>query len=338
MKAYQAVVVALAGAACISAAPAYDWGLPRGVTPPNAPADNPMSKSKVELGRRLFYEAALSSDYSLSCGSCHRQDRGFSEDKALHRGVDGSMGKRNPMGLTNIGYVSPLTWADPKLMSLEDQAMNPIFGDQPVEMGMHGREADIIARLSADGCYPKQFRAAFPEDGGAITIKNVTKAIAAFERTLLSFDSPYDRYERGEQLQLSERAIRGAYLFDHKECGTCHGGRDFSDNGFHDIGLPSAERDRGVVEKTGRKGDENVFRTTTLRNIALTGPYMHDGSVETLSGAIMAHKIGIDGRLSPPVSEDEAADMVAFMESLTDPNFIAGGNFEAPPSRCEANG
>ena len=297
-----------------------------------------MSKSKVELGRRLFYETALSSDYSLSCSSCHRQDRGFAEDKPRHRGVDGSMGKRNAMSLTNIAYVAPLTWADPDLESLEAQALNPMFGDSPVEMGMHGREGDIVARLSADGCYPGQFKAAFPEDGGAITIDNVTKAIAAFERTILSFNSPYDHYERGEPLQLTEQAIRGAYLFDHKECGTCHGGRDFSDNAFHDIGLPPADRDRGVVEKTGRKGDANVFRTTTLRNIAMTGPYMHDGSVPTLSGAILAHKRGIDGRLAPPVSDDEAADMVAFMEALTDKSFLAGKSFEEPPNRCKANG
>ena len=178
------------GLSAAAAAPEFDWGLPAGVAPPPVPAGNPMSTAKVELGQRLFYDVALSQDYSLSCDSCHQQHRGFSEVRPTHPGVNGQPGKRNAPGLANVAYLSPLTWADPSAVTLEDQAANPIFGDHPVEMGMAGRQAEVVRRLSADPCYRRQFAQAFPDAKDPVTLETLAKAVAAFERTLLSFDTP----------------------------------------------------------------------------------------------------------------------------------------------------
>ncbi len=339
MKAILALAGGLAGAAFLSAAaaaPDFDWRLPAGVAPPPVPADNPMSQAKVDLGHRLFYEPALSRNFSMNCGTCHQQHRGFSELLTTHRGVDGSMGKRNAPGLANIAYASPLTWADPTAVSLEAQAPNPIFGAHPVEMGMAGMEAELIRRLNKDECYRRQFAAAFPEENGAISVKTIAKALASFQRTLLSFDSPYDRRRRGEAVAVSEQANRGEALFKEKGCVTCHSGQNFTDYAFHDIGLPPAARDTGLESKTGRRRDANLFRTPSLRNVGETGPFMHDGSIASLSGSIRAHTRDKDGGPAPALSDSDAADLSLFLDTLTDRAFIKGVKFARPANRCTA--
>jgi len=294
-----------------------------------------MSQAKVDLGHRLFYESALSRNHSMNCGTCHQQHRGFSEILATHRGVDGSMGRRNAPGLANIAYASPLTWADPTADTLEAQATNPIFGQHPVEMGMADMEAELIERLSGDACYRQQFAAAFPQENGAISVKTVAKALAAFERTLLSFDSPYDRLGRGETVPTSEQARQGSTLFRQKGCDGCHSGQDFTDYQFHDIGLPSEARDIGLASKTRRPQDANQFRTPSLRNVSETGPFMHDGSIASLSSSVLAHTRGRNGGAAAAVSEAEAADLSLFLETLTDPGFIKGVKFARPADRCK---
>lgn len=334
MRRVQLLALAMAGAACLAAAPAFDWKLPAGVAPPPVPADNPMSKAKVELGRRLFYDADLSVDGTMACSTCHEQHRGFADATVTHAGVKGQAGKRNVMGLTNIGYVSPLTWADPTTKTLEAQMPTPVFGEHPVEMGMFGKEAELIRRISADACYRRQFAEAFPETKGEITVPAMARAVAAFERTLLSFNSPYDRSLKGHSELLSPAAWRGVSLFEIKGCHTCHRGVNFSDNSFHDIGLPALDRDPGVAEKTGNARDRNLFRTTTLRNVALTGPFMHDGSVKTLTGAVLAHTKIMGGAPGPAISAEEAKDLAAFMEALTDKSFIEDERFSLPKKLC----
>jgi cytochrome c peroxidase len=323
------VLAAMAGLACIAAAqPAYRWSLPCGIAPPPIPADNPMSDVKVELGRRLFYDAGLSVDGTLSCATCHEQRHGFAEAEATHGGVKGAAGRRNVMTLANVGYLSTLTWADPAQTTLEGQVAVPMMGDHPVEMGMAGQEAELTRRLSADTCYRTLFAGAFPETKGAITLTSTSKALAAFERTLLSFNAPYDRAARGDRRALSDQARAGQALFQDKGCAGCHAGPNFTDGQFHAI-RPSRTTDHGLAEKTGRPADQDQFRTPGLRNVQLSAPYLHDGSAHTLATAIFAHDSAVE-----TVSQDDAWSLEAFLNSLTDPGFITDKRLALPTRLC----
>lgn len=322
--------VALALAAAGRDAPPFRFDLPAGVQPPPVPAANPMTPAKVELGRRLFYDADLSADGTMSCGTCHEQKRAFTDGEATHPGVGGAPGRRNPMGLADVGYFSPLTWADPTRRSLEDQIATPLEGEHPVEMGMKGREAELARRLAADPCYRRMFQAAFPDHGGRIEKGDVIKAIAAFERTLLSFDSPFDQARHGGPA-LSPSAQRGERLFfGAAGCAACHAGPNFSDGRFHALAAPLAA-DRGAFEITGRPADDGAFRTPALRNVALTGPYLHAGSAATLEAAIRSHGAGRTGALAAPQA---ISDVVAFLGALTDAHFTSNPALALPKTAC----
>jgi cytochrome c peroxidase len=351
-------LAAVAAAQSPPADSAFDWRLPAAVAPPPVPADNPMTAAKVELGRRLFYDADLSVDGTLSCATCHEQHRAFTDGNATHPGVHDSPGRRNVMGLANVAYFLPLTWADPSQISLEDQTRVPIMGTTPVEMGMAGHADEIASRLKADDCYRRMFAAAFPETRGQISMTNVSKALAAFERTLLSFDSPWDREQRGDKTALNASAKRGEALFFGKtfNCASCHARANFTDadqahapsNGaFHDIGLYNLDgqgaypaSDHGLRERSQRPRDEGKIRTPSLRNVAVTGPYMHDGSVPDLALAIVRHygpgtnKLR-DKRLAGPAPDAlQTQDLLAFLNALTDANFINDSDFSLPKTAC----
>lgn len=324
---------------------AFDWHLPPGVAPPPVPADNVMSAAKVELGRRLFYDADLSIDGTTSCATCHEQHRAFTEGNATHPGVKGAPGRRNVMGLANVGYFAPLTWADPRQQTLEAQALVPMMGERPVEMGMGGADYELARRLRSDDCYPRMFRAAFPERGGEISTGTVTMALAAFERTLLSYDSPYDKFRRGDRGALSGAAQRGLAVFHSLNCDSCHAGDNFSDRKFHHLGLYSESEaearpthDHGLKEITGTASDEGAIRTPSLRNVALTGPYMHDGSITKLGDAIAAHLQG-DGVRDPElkglaINAAQQADLLAFLDSLSDRTFVTDPALALPRTAC----
>lgn len=346
-----------------SSSQVFHWDLPEWVPRPVVPADNPMSAAKVELGRHLFYDQRLSADNSLSCASCHHQDKAFTDGRSLSEGVTQEKGTRSAMSLANVAYLPVLTWANPNLTALEVQALVPLFGEHPVEMGMAGREQALFARLQADARYRDLFAKAFPAEArqGAqalYSLATLTRAIASFERSLLSFDSPYDRYQYGGQKEaISASAKRGESLFfgEKMECYHCHGGFTFTDNirhqklplaeqGFHNTGLYNLDgrgaypaNNIGISDLTGSADDMGQFRTPTLRNIALTAPYMHDGSIPTLHQVIRDH-YAVAGRAgSTPagpnpmrssliagfeVSEQEVADVVAFLNALTDASFV----------------
>ena len=349
---------ALALANVAGADDGFAWRLPQGVAPPPVPADNPMSQAKVELGRRLFYEGDLSADGSLSCSTCHIQHRGFAEGAATHPGVSDTHGKRNVMGLANAAYLYPLTWADPWRDKLETQALVPLNGKDPVEMGMGGHGDMMVDRLKGEDCYRQMFAAAFPQDKGEISLTNVTRALAAFERTLLSFNSPYDREQRGETGALTPTAKRGEALFFSAQfhCAACHAGPNFTDatkdlalrqGAFHNIGLYNENgkgaypaTDHGLRDATFWQEDEGRIRTPSLRNVALTGPYMHDGSVPDLGLAVLRHygpgpNPLRDKLLSGPAPDAlQTQDILAFLYALTDTGFASDPRFAQPRTAC----
>jgi cytochrome c peroxidase len=352
-------------------APAYPFDLPQGFPRPVVPAANPMSDAKVALGRRLFYDVRLSRNETQSCGSCHAQRLAFTDGRARAVGSTGQLHRRSSMSLANVGYAASITWANSILPDLESQVLVPLFGDDPVELGMSGQEALLLDRLRADGIYPALFHAAFPEQGDPVTLGNLTRAIAAFQRTLLSGDSPYDRHLRGVPAALSPAALRGRDLFfgERFECFHCHGGFNFQDSVIHaDLQLPSRpfhntglydldgagaypETDRGLYDQTAHPEDMGRFRAPSLRNVGVTAPYMHDGSIATLEEVLDHYAAGgraalVNGVPSPlrsglvqgfRMTLEERADVVAFLESLTDETFLADPRF-SDPFAVAANG
>ena len=332
----------------------YAWRAPVWMPLPPVPADNPMSADKVDLGRHLFYDARLSADGTVACASCHLQARGFTDGRDTAMGINGEIGSKNAPGLANVGYFPALTWANPHMASLEFQALVPLFGEHPDEMGNVGKETALLARLAADPYYQTAFRSSFP-DRPAPDLFTVTRALGAFQRSLIALDSPYDRYKYGgDKTALTDAAKRGEQLFfDHRfECYHCHSGILFTDTmqtsrqpqaemGFHNTGLyadyPAAVP--GLIEITGRPEDAGRFRTPSLRNVAVTAPYMHDGSIADLR-AVMAHYATAgrapghpmkDGMIAGfTASEAEIGDLIAFLESLTDAGFLTDPTLADP--------
>ena len=323
--------IALGAAAWLCAAAGsgkdWRWDLPAGVDPPPIPAGNPMSAAKVALGRRLFYDADLSIDGTMSCGSCHAQRRGFADGNRTRPGVHGEPGRRNVPGLSNVAWASPLTWGDPRLVTLEAQLLVPLLGDHPVEMGMTGDGAEVATRLARDPCYSRMFAAAFPGTGGRIAMPLVAQAIAAFERTIISRDSGYDRYRRGDVAAFPVAAARGAERFG-EHCAGCHAGADFSDYRFHAIERRADAIDRGLAEVTGDAADDGRFRTPGLRNAVLSAPYLHDGSAKTLPDALRRH------RAAATISDEAMGDLIAFLVQLTDARLVNDPRLAAPERAC----
>ena len=353
----------------VTPAAAWEWHLPPGFPEPRVPAGNPMSAAKVALGRRLFHDRRLSLNGTQACADCHRPALAFTDGRARALGSTGAEHRRSAPSLANVAYAASLTWADPKVTRLEDQARIPLFGTDPVEMGFGGREAELEERLRGDAQVAALFAAAFPEDSSPVTVDNLTRALASFERTLVSGNSPYDRLVyQGKMDALSESAWRGLRLFSAERpgCSRCHGGLLFSgafDYGllerpvkprFVDNGLLEASErrgpgviDAGLARATGRRRDGGLFKVPTLRNIALTAPYMHDGRLATLAGVLdhyarvpAAHpgdgvaasdSGGVGGTtVAAPLTAQERDDLLAFLESLTDETFVSDPAFAAP--------
>src|SRR5215831_15377880 len=270
----------------------FDWHIPRPFPRPVVPAGNPMNSAKIELGRYLFYDKRMSSNGQTSCASCHRQELAFTDGRAQAEGTTGELHPRSSMSLANVGYSPLLTWANPSLSSLEEQALLPMFGTEPIELGLKGHEDEVLATIRRDSVYQELFPRAFPGDSALYTIGNVTKAIAAFERTIISMTSPYDRYRYGNDSNaISDSAKRGEVLFFSGQktgCLRCHGSWNFNgplqyEGGitprvvFDNTGLyniPGAFSyplpNTGLYQYTNRPEDIGKFRAPTLRNIAVT--------------------------------------------------------------------
>jgi len=210
----------------------FEWSLPKGFPRPAVPTDNPMSVAKVELGRYLFYDKRMSVNGKESCGSCHRQELAFTDGRARAEGTTGEAHPRSSMSLVNVAFAPYLTWANGTMTSLEDQALTPMLGEVPIELGLKGHEGDFLGAAKNTPVYQRLFPAAFPGESDPYTLKNVTKAIAAFERSIVSVRSPYDRYRYGgDPSAISAAAKRGEIVFESGErggCFQCHGGWNFS--------------------------------------------------------------------------------------------------------------
>jgi cytochrome c peroxidase len=310
---------ALSGLLLIATAFSGLMAVSRAATQPSEPARS----ARIELGRRLFYDADLSINGTMSCATCHEQHHGFADGNRTHPGALDDPGRRNVPTLANVGDFPRLTWADPRLTSLETQVAVPVFGDHPVEMAMKGHEAEIARRLNRDPCYRTQFAAAFPESDGAIDYPRVASALAAFERALVSRGSDWDKSALVGQARQGERIFR-------RDCASCHSGVNFTDSRYHRIGAapPADAADPGLAEVTGRASDRGRFRTPSLRNVTVSAPYLHDGSAPTLDAAIAAHT-----RIAPLKPEQRSA-VTAFLASLTDRTFLTNPAFALPQTAC----
>lgn len=348
----------------------YPFELPPGFPKALVPATNPLTIEKAELGRHLFYDPHLSGNATQSCASCHEQARAFTDGRELAIGSTGQVHPRNSMSLANVVYAGTLTWPNPLVRDLEMQAALPMFGLDPIiELGARGKEEEVLARFRAEPRYEPLFRSAFSDEADPVTIPNVQRALASFQRMLISGGSRFDRYlYRGELDALSAQEKRGYELFQSEacECFHCHSGFNFTDavvyanspadlkfhnTGLYNIGGTGAvpTNNRGLIEFTAVPSDMGRFKAPTLRNIEKTAPYMHDGSIATLEDVIEHYAAGGRtistgpnagvGRDSPFKSgfvmgfalptEDKAA-LVAFLKSLTDDEFLTNPKFKSP--------
>jgi cytochrome c peroxidase len=431
-----AVVGAFSLVAVARADTPYELHLPRGFPEPSIPEDNPLTWEKVELGRFLFYDTRLSGNQTYACASCHQQDKAFTDGLTVAVGSTGELHPRSSMSLANVVYAGTLAWANPNLFNgafghpfgaLEDQAVIPMFGEQPVELGLAGKDEELFGRLRADPRYQRLFAEAFADEEERINLSTITRAIASFERTLISGNSPYDRFVYGlDDDALSFSARRGERLFfaEAANCSHCHlpnhilsdsnerkgalPERAFHNTGLYnlacaDVGLPPLDLywcdpppppalcnpalgddqplgchcegpgpqnlgcyppdNTGAYEITLKSQDMGSFKAPSLRNIAVTGPYMHDGSIATLEEVVEHYAQGGRtitegpyagvGKDSPVkgqfmrgfnLTAQEKADIVEFMEALTDEEFLTKPRYSDPfapvacPGDCDLNG
>ena len=291
-----------------------------------APADNPQSAAKVDLGKTLYFDPRLSEHGTLSCNSCHNLMAAGDDNRPNSIGMHDARGGRSAPTVWNAAFYSVQFW-DGRAATLEDQAKGPVVN--PVEMGM-GTLNVATGRLQQIPGYQSLFAAAFPGEAKPITADNVAKAIAAFERTLITPNSAYDRYAKGDQGALTEQQVRGMDSFASLGCTACHSGANFSGptlpvgTGFF-MKFPTfpgsdydtrygLTQDEGRAAVTSQESDRHLFRVPTLRNIALTAPYFHTGSVPTLDLAV---RVMAKTQLDKDLSDEQVADLVAFLNALS---------------------
>ncbi|MDO6527163.1 di-heme enzyme [Motilimonas sp. 1_MG-2023] len=331
---------------------------------PKEPQDNPATEEKYQLGRHLFYDKRLSGNQTQSCESCHQQALAFTDGKQRPLGSTGELLHRNSQSLTNIAYNATYTWANPILKEIENQLVIPLFGEFPVELGINdGNKDEILSRFRDDPLYQKLFNEAFPDQQDPVTLPNIIKSLGVFNRALISKDSDFDNGT------MSNAAIRGQTLFNSEkmECFHCHNGFNFTDSTLHNdsvfvskpffnTGLYNLDEegsypniDNGLFQVTNNVSDKGKFRPPTLRNIAFTAPYMHDGSINTLEQVLEFYAAGGrniesgehvgDGRLNPnksefvkgfTMSEQEKSDLLAFLHALSDEAFLTNPRYANP--------
>lgn len=359
----------------------YVYTLPENFPQPRSTPQVPMSVASVELGRLLFYDTRMSINGKGACATCHEQRRAFTDGRVTALGPTGDVHPRNSPTLTNAVYNARLNWANPNMRDLRQQALGVLLNESTIELGWASHEDEILQRFRDDPVYVEKFRAAFPDAGDPFTMDHVARAVAAFGATLISGHSARDRHYSSvapEPTAMNAAALRGEQLFfsERLECFHCHGGFNFAqsvvheksvldaieyrNNGLYNLPGPGAgyplpsgnypANNQGLYEFTGVAQDMGRFRAPTLRNIALTAPYMHDGSIATLREVIVDHyarggrridsgPFAGDGAASPyrdalivgfELSATEVEDLLAFLDSLTDWDFICDERFADP--------
>jgi cytochrome c peroxidase len=348
-----------------------------GLPPPPIPADNPQSDDKIALGKKLFHDKRFSGDGTVACSTCHEDEKAFTDSpRKTSRGISGQFGTRNAPTVLNAAYFDSFFW-DGRAFSLEDQSQFPFLN--PIEMGLASHDA-ILKIVREDPEYKAAFIKVFGTGGSSITMEQVKQAIASFERTLVSGDSPFDRWYFGHENEaVSADAKRGFEIFvGQGRCVSCHTIEQdralFTDNRFHNIGVginriqPDVPRLSAEFQKAKASGasvDKTVladpkvsdlgrfavtthfdeigaFKTSTLRNIAVTGPYMHDGSLKTLRDVVKHYNDGgksagdpsvnpyLSGGIRPlSLTDQQVSDLVAFLETLTSPQYVNAKTKEA---------
>ena len=353
----QAIKMSMALAISLaSAAPLMVTGdsIPLGLPPPQLSNDNPQTPEKITLGKKLFQDVRLSANGKISCAECHKPERAFTDGRTVSQGIHGQAGTRNAPSLFNVGYLTSLFW-DGRRTKLEDQAKDPFVNSR--EHGLPNSDA-VLSVIRKDNNYVEAFHKVFEVSADNIRMEHVVKALASFERSLLAGESPFDRYYyAGDKKALSSSARQGLDIFrDKARCISCHTinaqGALFTDNAFHSLGVGFdtiaprlAETTKQVVGASARDIDQMIssqpdiaglgrfvvthkpvdigrFRTPSLRNVALTAPYMHDGSVATLEEAVdleIYYRTQEGGR-PILITTQEKADLLAFLQSLTSAN------------------
>jgi cytochrome c peroxidase len=349
------VVSAIVGIAAVAMAQTFEIPVPDGVLPPEVPEDNPPTAAKVDLGKKLYFDTRISTDGTVACATCHDPLHAFADGRGTKTsaGVGGALGTRNAPTVLNAAFLSEQFW-DGRAATLEEQAVQPLIN--PIEHGFADHAA-VVARIGELGEYGPLFSAAF---GTAdVTIERVGQAIASFERTLISLESPFDRFLAGDEKAISEAAKRGWTLYNGKaRCNNCHGHIEafplFTDEIYHNIGVGVKNLDFAAVARkaaaavaagesigdlslaaaeaselgrfmvTGEPKDLGAFKTSQLRNVAHTAPYMHDGSEATLRDVIEFYDRGgndnpyLDGGIRPlGLTDQEKADLVELLETFT---------------------
>jgi cytochrome c peroxidase len=336
-------------------------GVPRGFPQPVIPEDNVPTRARIELGRYLFYDRRLSGNGKQSCADCHQQARAFTDGRARAIGSTGESHFRSSMSLANSAYAVTLTWSGLSVRTLEQQALVPLMNVKPVEMGVKNKETPVLARISDTDEYAMLFASAFAGECEPISFANIAKAIASFERTILSGRSRYDRFVfDADTNALTDSEKRGMQIFygDRARCGTCHSGITFAGGGaYADKPLPDPsyentalynldgaggypDIDGGLARSSEDCADMGKFRVPTLRNIAVTGPYMHDGSIATLEEVIEHYeKGGRAGERNPlrsavmqplQLTSAERRDLLAFLRALTDEELLVDRRLSDP--------
>jgi len=293
---------------------------------PPVPEDNPQTQEKIKLGKILFFDPRVSKSGNISCNSCHNVMAGGDDDRATSLGIGHQAGPRNAPTVWNSAFLTAQFW-DGRAATLEEQAKGPIVN--PVEMGMKSLD-DVISRLKKSAEYEALFKAAFGDEQ-PMTIDNAVKAIAAYERTLITPNSPYDRYVTGEQSAMSEQQVKGMNTFAEVGCTSCHSGPTFSGSQNKSMGegffmkfptFPGSSyeeqyqltADLGRYEVTEKEADKHMWRVPILRNVALTAPYFHNGSVSTLDEAV---RVMAKTQLDKTLTDEQVKDIVAFLNALS---------------------
>ena len=285
---------------------------PAGLPPVAHPKDNPSTPEKIALGKQLYFDPRLSADDTISCASCHDPKKGWSNGEQFATGVEGKKGGRNSPTVINSAYYTTQFW-DGRAKTLEDQALGPI--QNPIEMNMTLEK--VVEKLNGIAGYKEQFQKVFGTD---VTPDGIAKSIAAFERTVLSGNAPYDKFKAGDKAALSEAAQKGMKLFFGKaNCSACHSGPSFTDSAYHNIGYDSDDVGRVAISKI--KGDTGAMKTPTLRDIAKSAPYLHHGGLKTLEEVVAHYNKGGNGNpyqdeeIHPlKLTDAEMADLVTFMK------------------------